>query len=89
MAGLNEAQLYWDDQDPKNAGWWLRYRDDRGVEEGFSITAAQDATTEELAKAITEALDGNYYDGAITIIRGERRGFVTVECGVAIDWRLV
>lgn len=50
----NEAQLFWCSQDPDNMGWWLRYRDDRGVEDGCAIDGAEDASVEDLADAINE-----------------------------------
>ena len=50
----NEAQLFWCSQDPDNMGWWLRYRDDRGVEDGCAIVGDEDASGEDLAAMANE-----------------------------------
>ena len=46
------AKLFWDAQDPGNAGWWLRYTDAAGTEQGAAIDGTEDATTEELAAEV-------------------------------------
>lgn len=82
---ISEAQLYWDAQDAKNAGWFLRYRDSRGTEQGLEIEAEQDATTAELAELVAAADVG---DGEIIVFRGhERRGSIKVEDGKVLAWR--
>lgn len=85
---LHEAQLYWDAQDPKNEGWWLRYRDAHGVEQGTTIEANENATTEELAVAVeakSHWLPGN---GKIKVFRGgQPRGSITLTDGKISDWR--
>ena len=85
---LHEAQLYWDDQDPKNKGWWLRYRDARGLEQGTAIEADEDATIKQLVAAIeaeSHWLPGN---GKIKMFRGEQpRGSITLTDGKVSDWR--
>lgn len=85
---LHEAQLYWDAQDPKNEGWWLRYRDERGVEQGTAIEAAEDATTEELAEAVEAETHWLPSNGKIKVFRGEQpRGSITLTDGKVSDWR--
>lgn len=82
---MTEGQLYWDDQDPKNAGWWLRYRDDAGIECGSGIDdIAEDASTEELAQAVAAA---TYRCGTVKVYRGEQpRGWIKVEDGSVVGW---
>lgn len=83
---INEAQLYWDDQDHSNAGWWLRYRDSTGQEQGTEIEGDEDASTEELAAACAAELPGR--EGDIRVIRdGVRRGRITLRGDEAPDWR--
>lgn len=89
---LNEAQLYWDSQDSDNAGWYLRYHDERGVEQGHALDADEDATTEELAQYVVEELRRHWQSredadsGTIRVYRGdEPRGRITLEGGVATD----
>lgn len=35
-------ELYWDDQDPNNEGWWLRYIQPDGYEDGYAIDGGID-----------------------------------------------
>jgi hypothetical protein len=82
---MTAAQLYWDDQDPKNAGWWLRYTDATGTEQGTAIDATEDASVEELA-AVVEAESHWIGLGTIKVLRGDQpRGTITVSDG-AISW---
>ena len=83
---INEAKLFWDDADHNWAGWWLRYRDSTGQEQGTEIDGDEDATTAELAAACAAALPGSA--GDIRVIRGgERRGRITLRGDEAPDWR--
>lgn len=83
---INEARLFWDDQDHNWTGWWLRYYDSTGQEQGTEIDGDEDATTEELAAACAAALPGR--EGDIRVIRGgERRGRITLRGDEAPDWR--
>jgi hypothetical protein len=84
---LHEAQLYWDAPHGADAGWWLRYRDDRGTEQGIEIDGAEDATTEELADAVEASAHWLPPNGEITIIRhGERRGAIRLTDGAVSGW---
>lgn len=53
-AEMHSAQLYWDDQDPSNVGWVLRYRDEDGTEQAFLLEAEAGlgATYAELADLV-------------------------------------
>jgi len=83
---MTRAQLYWDAQDPKNEGWWLRFYDASGTEQGTAIEASEDATTEELAAAVEN--ESHWIgEGTIKIMRGEQpRGSITIRDG-AVSWR--
>lgn len=48
--GDNQAEIFWDSQDPKAAGWWLRWYVD-GSEEGDAIDLERDASARELVDA--------------------------------------
>jgi hypothetical protein len=88
MHTMHEAQLYWDDQDPQNAGWYLRYRDADGTEQGTAIEADQDATTEELAAAVESESHWLPSAGTIRVYRHEEpRGRITIEDGAVTGWR--
>jgi len=79
------AQLYWDDQDPNNTGWWLRYYDQHGNEQGAAIDAVEDAGMQELADAMES--EGHLCEGEVAVFRGDRRqGTITIEHG-AVNWR--
>lgn len=82
---MTDAQLYWDDQDPKNEGWWLSYRNERGDLLGIDLDAEKDASTEELALAVTKT--GTGLTGKVAVIRGQRRGWIKVEDGISTDWK--
>jgi hypothetical protein len=85
---VNEAQLYWDAQDPKNTGWWLRYRDDRGEEQGVAVEEAADATTSELAVAVKAAIGiDSMMTGTVKVVRGNRTGTIRIVNGEITDWR--
>jgi len=85
---MHEAQLYWDDQDSKNEGWWLRFRDDRGTEQGTAIDGDEDASTQELANAIEKEAHWLPANGKIKVFRGEQpRGSITLKNGEVSDWR--
>lgn len=80
------AQLYWDDQDQAAAGWWLRYYDSTGTEQGIALEGDEDATTEELAAAAQAALPDR--DGEIEVYRHEElRGRITLRGDESPDWR--
>ena len=82
---ITAAQLFWDDQDPKAAGWWLRYTDAAGTEQGAAIDGTEDATTEELAAEVAASLSG--MSGRVVVLRGEqRRGWVDVADGAVANW---
>lgn len=81
---IDNAQLYWDDQDPRAAGWYLRYRVN-GTEEGTAIDGAEDDSTEDLAQRVADHLD-TY--GRVTVRIGEGTGRrCTVDGGKVVDWR--
>lgn len=80
------AQLFWDDQDPSNAGWWLRYTDADGTEQGAAIDGDEDASTEELAAAVAARIPSDA--GRVTVLRGEQpRGWIDVATGAVAGWR--
>lgn len=82
---MRHAQLYWDDQDPKNTGWWLRYYDENGTEQGCAIDAPQDAGMQALADAVDS--ESHLFEGTIRVFRGAaQRGEITVGGG-AVNWR--
>lgn len=82
---ITAAQLFWDDQDPKAAGWWLRYTDAAGTEQGAAIDGTEDATTEELAAEVAASLSG--MSGRVVVLRGEKRhGWVDVADGAVANW---
>jgi hypothetical protein len=82
---IHEAQLYWDDQDPKASGWWLRYRDAEGDEQGEPIDGDEDTDTPELAEQVALALAGE--TGTIELIRNpSRRGSIEVVNGMVVNW---
>ena len=51
------AEIYWDDQDPGNTGWWLRYFDASGVECGTGPAGGKDADPRKLAAITAFARD--------------------------------
>lgn len=53
---MEPAQLYWDDQDPKTAGWWLRYYSEDGAECGEPIDGSRDTFDRDLAGQAAVAL---------------------------------
>lgn len=83
---ISEAQLFWDDQDASAAGWWLRYRDADGDEQGEAVEAERGASTEELADAVAAlALDAT---GEIRVYRGgQPRGWIGLVGGKTTGWR--
>jgi len=87
VSKMHEAELYWDRQgDPE--GWWCRYRDDNGTEQGAAVEASEDASIEELAAAVDQV--SHWLDhGMIKVIRGERDlGRITIRGGgEKPDWR--
>lgn len=86
-ATITNAQLYWDSQDPRNTGWWLRYTDADGVEQGDAIDGTEDDGTEELAGRVAASLRNE--TGRVAVYRGEqRRGWIEVSEGRATDWRV-
>jgi hypothetical protein len=85
-ATITSAQLFWDAQDPNVSGWWLRYTDADGTEQGDAIDGAEDATTEELSAAVAASLSGE--TGRVTVLRGEQpRGWIDVADGAVAGWR--
>lgn len=85
MANMSNAQLFWDTQNPSNIGWWLRFWDETGTEQGTSISGTENATTEELAAAV-EAESHWIGEGTIKVIRGEQpSGTITVRDG-SVEW---
>lgn len=83
---ITSAQLFWDAQDQRTAGWWLRYTDASGTEQGDAIDGAEDATTEDLAAAVAARIPSD--TGRVTVLRGERpRGWIDVANGEVVGWR--
>lgn len=83
---IDNAQLFWDAQDERAAGWWLRYTDASGTEQGDAIDGDEDAGTEELAERVAARLGD--HTGRVVVIRGEqRRGWIDVADGVVVNWR--
>ena len=83
---ITSAQLFWDDQNPSDAGWWLRYTDADGTEQGAAIDGDEDASTEELAAAVAARIPSDA--GRVTVLRGEQpRGWIDVAAGAVIGWR--
>lgn len=84
---IDQAQIFWDDQDPKAAGWWLRYYLN-GTEDGCPIDAERDAGHEDLAPLVAAALDFAGRVDVATYLRGDQRtGRITVAGGEVVDWR--
>ena len=85
---ITAAQLFWDAQDPSAAGWWLRYTDAAGTEQGDAIDGDEDAGTEELAARVAASLVD--HTGRVVVIRGERpRGWIDVADGAVANWSAV
>ncbi len=85
---FTNAQLFWDDQDERASGWWLRYTDERGTEQGDAIDGDEDAGTEELAARVAASLVD--HTGRVVVIRGERpRGWIDVADGAVANWSAV
>lgn len=83
---IHEAQLYWDDQDPNYVGWWVRYRDAEGNNDGTEIDAETDADVEQLAKLASKALPNRR--GTIKVFRDEHIvGRITLRGPASPDWR--
>jgi len=53
---IENAQLYWDDQDPAAEGWWLRWTEN-GSECGTDLDGDRDADLETLAELALEICD--------------------------------
>ena len=43
-------ELYWDDQDPNNEGWWLRYIQPDGYEDGYAIDGVSTSPTGQMSR---------------------------------------
>lgn len=86
-AALTGAQLYWDDQDPANAGWCLRWTDEDGDQSAVEICEDEDADMVALAsRAATSAPSGA--TGDVTVYRGDRKSARITLCdGALVDWR--
>ena len=86
---MTNAKLYWDAQDPKNTGWWLRYRDARGDEQGCEVSEHKDAAIHELAAAVEAAIGVDAtLTGTIEVFHGDMyRGFIAFVNGEAANWR--
>lgn len=83
---VDRAEVYWDDQGPGNAGWWLRYHVD-GTEDGCEIDGDEDDSTETLAASVAIEL-ASYGAVVVKVIRGEQpRGRISVDGGEVTDWR--
>lgn len=88
MTTIAAAQLYIDSQDPANVGWWLRYTDEQGTEQGTAIEADIDASVEDLASAVGDESHWISADGAIKVYRSEQPcGEITLTDGVVSGWR--
>jgi len=80
------TQLYWDDQDPSNQGWWLRWYED-GTEQGCSVDGAEDDPFIDLIASVENEIDGDF-SSEIRFFRGGREsGRIVVVGGVVTDWR--
>ena len=55
QAIITDVQVFWDDQDPNNEGWWCRYYID-GTEHGFELDGSKDRDKLELAKEVQDFL---------------------------------
>ena len=88
---LNEAQLYWDNQDAAAAGWWLRYRDENGAQQGRGILGVEDASLHDLAEQVEHELARadmlSVREGAIKVFRGDRHtGTIRIADG-EVEWK--
>lgn len=83
---LNNAQLFWDDQDSATAGWTLRFRDEAGDEVTAEVDGDKDETTEALANAVTAAAPDSA-TGEIHVYRGDaKRGQIVLAGGLVRGW---
>jgi len=82
-----DAKLHWDDQDPRNAGWWLSYREADGTQQGISIEADYYASIEQLAAALTA--EPHWFEtGTVKVFRrGVPIGKIYAHEGSADMWR--
>ncbi len=85
-ATFTDARLYWDDQDPKNTGWVLRWRE-RGLTESTEIGEDEDASIETLAHQAADCAPGGA-TGDVAVYRGDvKRGRITLRDGAIAVWR--
>jgi hypothetical protein len=85
---IDDAELFWDDADPDNAGWMLRYRVDGTGYYYSPIDGDMDEGTESLARRVAAALDVYEAEVRVVVYRGDvPGGRVTVAGGKVLDWR--
>jgi hypothetical protein len=86
---VTNAQLYWDDQDPANSGWQLRFLNVRGTEQSCAVKQSKDATLLKLVAAVEAAIGADsMLTGRIKVFRGDApRGEMRLMHGAVTDWR--
>lgn len=68
---IDRAQLFWDDSDPENAGWLLRFRNESGSMEDHWLDGGEDSSVEELTVFRGEQACGS----------------LTIDGGRVVSWR--
>lgn len=87
ISSFGNAQLYWDDQDPTNVGWVLRWRDERGDEIAFEVGCDKSADLEALASEVALCAPEGA-TGDIAVYRGDRKSARISICdGAIMGWR--
>ena len=92
-ATIENARIWWDDQDPQAAGWWGSYYEHRNATEMAvehqidSIEADEDESVEKLAPQVAAALD-HLGRVTVTVMGGDvPRGRIVVDGGEVVEWR--
>lgn len=86
-SSFNDAQLYWDGQDPSNAGWVLRWTDESGNENTVEVGGMAGTSIEALAHAAVRCAPASAV-GDIAVYRGDAKSARISICdGTVMGWR--
>jgi hypothetical protein len=68
---MNNATLQWLRHD-QHEGWVLQFHDGHGSADARPVKGDKNASRDELVKAVTDAMQGDYLDGQISVVRDGR-----------------
>lgn len=83
MGRMNNATLQWLRHDQRE-GWVLQFHDGHGSAVARPVKGDKNASRHELVQAVTDAMQGDYLDGQISVFRdGKPADTITATRGLA------